>query len=92
MHLDDLIPLTRPREPNNLRNRWRRMVLTQIGYRWNTRSFRDWARYGAANPTAYEDVPKHSSRYFPIQVLFTARKLTKGCYVHNKKEFTHDHR
>lgn len=48
-----------PRDPNNLRNRWRRMRDAYAAYGWPRCSFREWYRYGVAEPTAYSAGPHH---------------------------------
>lgn len=45
------------REPNNLRERYRRYKAARIAYGFTYGSFREWALYGKQNPLAYSIYP-----------------------------------
>lgn len=49
------------RQPNNLRNRYRRMVEAVTAYGWHAPSFRLWVRRGMAHPDAYSAQPHHAN-------------------------------
>lgn len=47
------------KDPNNIRNRWRRYRATRIAYNFTFLPFREWAPGWGRNPSAYEAGPVH---------------------------------
>jgi hypothetical protein len=48
------------RDPNNIRNRWRRYKAACRAYNFRTLPFRDWAKMWGNNPKAYSAEPHHA--------------------------------
>jgi hypothetical protein len=53
-------------QPNNLRNRYRRMVAAHKACQWRTGPFRDWALYLSRNPDSYSAEPRHANYTAPL--------------------------
>jgi hypothetical protein len=54
MHIDDLKPAALMVEPNNLRNRYRRMISYHRGYGWAAlTTFREWVNFNKTSPHSY---------------------------------------
>lgn len=48
-------------QPNNLRNRWRRMRDAHEAYGFSRQSFREWYKHGLANGNSYSAEPHHAN-------------------------------
>lgn len=69
------------KDPNNVRNRWRRYRSARRAYGFTFLSFREWAAWGSANPKAYSAEPHHANFRVSLQ-----RPRCPGCRAEGRWE------
>jgi hypothetical protein len=71
------------KQPNNVRNRWRRYREAMRGYQWTATPFRKWARHSA--PDSYAAIPGQPNETVKLFACRCKRQIFCTCYY---KDYT----